>query len=189
MRNRIIVSYCMLSFGLMANNPPEAKSQKRPDKFLKYRDGDSVWSVSQAFVYPTRFYVGETRVKFRTWRDHLEKSDRDVSTLMKKGIAKQRTSTWIGIGGLAATFGGLRMVRLNSRPWGVPNEAKQTTGYIITGVGAIATIISLGMTNKAYRLYASGERLFNNKVRQGKLQPVTFHLRAGPTQAGILVGW
>ncbi len=68
------------------------------------------------------------------------------------------------------------------------NLSQIKSNYFFTGVGAIASIVSLEMTNKAYRLYASGERLFNNKVRQGKLQPVTFHLRAGPTQAGILVG-
>ncbi|HSR39872.1 MAG TPA: hypothetical protein VLL95_13240 [Phnomibacter sp.] len=188
MHIRQIVHFSLLSIIMMAYGQV-AKAQKKTDKFLKYRDADSVWSVTEGFWFPSRFYIGDTRVKFRTWRDHLKLADEEVGTLMKKGMATQRTGNWIGISGFAVTLAGLRMAQVNSRSWGVPNEQKQTIGYIIAGVGTIATIVGLEMNFKAYRLYASGERLFNNKVRQGKLQPITLQLRAGPTQSSIIVGW
>ncbi len=188
-RCRRIIHFALLCIIMMAFGQV-AKAQKKTDKFLKYRDADSVWSVNEEFWFPSRFYIGETKVKFRTWRDHLKLSDAEVGTLIKKGMATQRNSTWIGISGLVATLAGLRIANVNSRSWGVPNEQKQTTGYIIAGIGTLATLVSLEMNFRAYRLYVSGERLFNNKIRQGTIQPITLHLQAGPTQAGIIFsGW
>jgi hypothetical protein len=163
-----------------------AGAQTKPDKFLKYRNGDSVWSN---FGWPVRFYIGDTRTNFRSWRNHLLQSDKEVQVLILKGIKTQRTSNWIGIPGLAATLYGLSIAAANNRSGGTSNPSRQRTGYIIASIGFASSIASIELNNKARRLYTNGERLFNNKVRQQSVEPITLELHAGPTQAGLVLRW
>lgn len=165
------------------------KAQKNIERFLKFRHEDSVWFVLSGAFAVDRFFIGNTQVRFRTWRNHLTLADAEVGDLMKKGTTLRRKSTYVGCGGLALVLAGTRIVRANSRSWGVPNEAKQKTGHIMWGTGAVAIIISTVMEAKVWRLYTSGQRLFNNKVRQGKLKSFNFQIQATPTHAGLVFEW
>lgn len=180
------MKYTYILVSILLAGSLSATAQAKPDRNLKYRNGDSVW-LNLGWI--PMFYIGDNRTNFRSWRNHLLQSDKEVKVLIQKGIKTQRISNWIGISGLAATLIGFRIATVNSRSWGTPNPSAQRTGYLIASAGFIASIAGLTITNKAYRLYTNGERLFNNKVRQQIVEPVTLHLQAGPTQAGLVLRW
>jgi hypothetical protein len=173
----------LLLIGIFATS---AAIAQKPDRFLQERAGDSMWAVNRFFAAP-RFYIGNEKVNWRTWRDHLKKGDKEAGAIITEADRKRRTGAWIGGGGALVSLVGLITLSNNTFPG--TSQQDGATSIVMISAGFVALVTGAIMEASAVRKMNSGIRLFNSKSAKGTLSPVTLKVHAGPTQAGLVLRW
>jgi hypothetical protein len=186
MANRHTIQSAISIFLFMASGYL-TKAQKT-DRFLEFRGGDSVWVIKTSLLSRSKFFIGNQRVNFTIWQDHLQEEDVEISKFIKKGTGLRRASTGIVLGGLAAITAGI-IIQSNSQASGNVNEEKRTVGRVTTGLGIAATGIALLLGQQAWAFYHKAMRLYNIKVHQPPKQQLSINLLIDPFRASIQIRW
>lgn len=157
-------------------------------KYADFRGGDSVWVVKHTLISRSKFFIGNQKVDFTTWKNQLQKEDAEIANLLNKGTQLRKASTPLLITGLIGFSAGMFLLS-NSSESGNVNKGKQTAGIISSCIGIIGASTAIYLGQRGWGKYERALRLYNNKVLKSTNLQISVRFLMGPTYASVSMHW
>jgi hypothetical protein len=157
-----------------------------PGRTPIFNDTDSVW-FQQRLLGANKFFLGTDVVTQYEWIRFLKNKDKEVDELIAKARKRSNIGTVVAI-----TAGSVSsLILLRNSDFFIPSTNQGFKNQLIVlGTSLLAgTVVSSLYSVSSAQHYIQAMRLYNYKLANGTLAPVTVHLGTGHYGWGVVLRW